>query len=77
MNLADVPCSNFMEIFDVDWFISSLSNDVKIIKELPKRSGKVFSNPPTMRVPRKCTPRCYQNRVLPVLIKRHVSEFLP
>lgn len=66
--------SNFMEIFDVDWFISSLSNDVKIIKELPKRSGKVFSSPPTMRVPRKCTPRCYQNRVLPVLIKRHVVQ---
>lgn len=27
-----------------------------------------------MRVPRKCTPRCYQNRVLPVLLKKHVSE---
>ncbi|KAK9286481.1 hypothetical protein L1049_014879 [Liquidambar formosana] len=25
-----------------------------------------------MRVPRKCTPRCYQNRVLPALMKRHV-----
>lgn len=68
-----VSCSNFTEIFDVDWFISSLSKDVKIIKELPKRGGKAFAGPQTMRVPRKCTPRCYQNRVLPVLLKRHVS----
>ncbi|CAA6673547.1 unnamed protein product [Spirodela intermedia] len=66
--------SNFTEIFDVDWFISSLSKDVKIIKELPKRGGKAFASPQTMRVPRKCTPRCYQNRVLPVLLKRHVVQ---
>ncbi|GJS07267.1 protein root hair specific 17 [Tanacetum coccineum] len=33
--------SNFSEIFDVDWFISYLSKDVKIIKELPAIGGKV------------------------------------
>jgi hypothetical protein len=27
----------------------------------------------TMRVPRKCSERCYNNRVLPVLLKKHVS----
>uniref|UniRef100_A0A2P2JMI3 O-fucosyltransferase family protein n=1 Tax=Rhizophora mucronata TaxID=61149 RepID=A0A2P2JMI3_RHIMU len=65
--------SDFSEIFDVDWFISFLSNDVKIIKTLPKRGGKTWT-PHTMRVPRKCSDRCYQNRVLPVLLKRHVSS---
>uniref|UniRef100_A0A1D1YS64 O-fucosyltransferase family protein n=1 Tax=Anthurium amnicola TaxID=1678845 RepID=A0A1D1YS64_9ARAE len=66
--------SNFTEIFDVDWFISSLLKDVKVIKELPRKGGKQFAAPYTMRVPRKCTPRCYQNRVLPVLLKRHVVQ---
>ncbi|KAK6245662.1 hypothetical protein SCA6_008752 [Theobroma cacao] len=62
--------SNFSEIFDIHWFISFLSKDVKIIKQLPKRGGKSWT-PYTMRVPRKCSERCYQNRVLPVLLKRH------
>ncbi|XP_018678386.2 O-fucosyltransferase 16 isoform X2 [Musa acuminata AAA Group] len=66
--------SNFGDIFDVNWFISFLSKDVKIIKELPKKGGKPFRGPYTMRVPRKCTPRCYQNRVLPVLLKKHVVQ---
>ena len=30
--------------------------------------------PYTMRVPRKCTPSCYQKRVLPVLTKKHAVE---
>ncbi|XP_020202130.1 O-fucosyltransferase 7 [Cajanus cajan] len=29
--------SNFSDIFDEDWFISSLANDVRIIKKLPKK----------------------------------------
>ncbi|XP_022769335.1 uncharacterized protein At1g04910-like isoform X3 [Durio zibethinus] len=62
--------SNFSEIFDIDWFISFLSKDVKIVKQLPKRKGKTWT-PYTMRVPRRCSERCYQNRVLPVLLKRH------
>ncbi|XP_010242866.1 PREDICTED: uncharacterized protein At1g04910 isoform X2 [Nelumbo nucifera] len=65
--------SNFSEIFDVDWFISFLSKDVKIIKQLPKKGGKVVT-PYTMRVPRKCTARCYQTRVLPVLMKKHAVQ---
>ncbi|KAM4099431.1 hypothetical protein ACJW30_07G159100 [Castanea mollissima] len=62
--------SVFAEIFDVDQFISFLSKDVKIVKEIPPNGGKVLS-PYTMRVPRKCNPKCYQSRVLPVLIKKH------
>ncbi|KAM7256290.1 hypothetical protein ACFE04_012031 [Oxalis oulophora] len=65
--------SNFSEIFNVDWYISSLSKDVKIIKQLPKKGGKTWISH-TMRVPRKCSERCYQNRVLPVLLKRHVIQ---
>ncbi|CAL5072977.1 unnamed protein product [Urochloa decumbens] len=63
--------SNFSEIFDMDWFISSLAKDVKIIKEPPEKGGKAMK-PYKMRVPRKCTPRCYLNRVLPALLKKHV-----
>ncbi|KAG2645045.1 O-fucosyltransferase 6-like isoform X4 [Panicum virgatum] len=63
--------SNFSEIFDIDWFISFLAKDVKIIKEPPVKGGKVMK-PYKMRVPRKCTPRCYLNRVLPALLKKHV-----
>ncbi|PQP91533.1 uncharacterized protein Pyn_12807 [Prunus yedoensis var. nudiflora] len=60
--------SNFDEIFDVDWFISSLSKDVEIIKQLPTKGGKPMS-PYSMRVPRKCNAKCYQNRLVPVLNK--------
>ncbi|KAL6858710.1 hypothetical protein ACP4OV_017712 [Aristida adscensionis] len=63
--------SNFSEIFDAEWFISSLSKDVKIVKELPAIRGKLGA-PHRMRVPRKCTERCYLNRVLPALLKKHV-----
>ncbi|KAB2636377.1 hypothetical protein D8674_026911 [Pyrus ussuriensis x Pyrus communis] len=65
--------SNFDEIFDVDWFISSLSKDVKIIKQLPTKGGKPMS-PYTMRVPRKCNAKCYQNRLVPVLNKKHAVQ---
>jgi len=30
-------CSIFSDIFDEEWFISSLANDIKIIKKLPKK----------------------------------------
>lgn len=56
----------------MDSFISSLSNDVKVIRQLPDRNGKTLS-PYKMRIPRKCTPKCYENRVLPALLKKHVS----
>ncbi|XVF68041.1 hypothetical protein PTKIN_Ptkin10aG0171200 [Pterospermum kingtungense] len=65
--------SEFAEIFDVDWFISSLARDVKIIKKLPSKGGKAWI-PRSMRVPRKCNPTCYQTRVLPVLNKKQAVE---
>ncbi|KAL9312508.1 hypothetical protein ACSQ67_017960 [Phaseolus vulgaris] len=68
--------SNFSEIFDVDWFISSLSKDVKIIKQLPSKGRKPLSAY-NMRVPRKCNERCYITRILPVLLKKHIQIHFP
>lgn len=65
--------SDFTEIFDVDWFISSLSKDVKIIKVLPRRRG-IPRTPYSMRVPRKCNAKCYENRLVPVLLKKHAVQ---
>ncbi|KAK6916801.1 GDP-fucose protein O-fucosyltransferase [Dillenia turbinata] len=69
--------SNFSEIFDVDWYISFLSKDVKIIKELPTnvnphltKAGTLYS----IRVPRKCTADCYKTQVLPLLLKKQVVQ---
>ncbi|ESR48576.1 O-fucosyltransferase 16 [Citrus sinensis] len=67
--------SDFSEIFDVDRFISVLSKDVKIIKQIPRKGGKSLT-PYHMRVPRKCNEKCYQNRVLPVLLKRFEPDML-
>uniref|UniRef100_A0A0A9CK05 O-fucosyltransferase family protein n=1 Tax=Arundo donax TaxID=35708 RepID=A0A0A9CK05_ARUDO len=65
--------SDFADIFDVDSFISSLSEDVKTIQRLPDMIGKT-SLPYKIRVPRKCTPTCYENRVLPALLKKNVVQ---
>ncbi|KAL8229482.1 hypothetical protein R6Q57_014382 [Mikania cordata] len=61
--------SNFSEIFDVDWFVTYLSRDVKIVKELPAINGRVV-NPYRTRVPRKCNQGCYQSRMIPLLNKK-------
>ncbi|KAL3624346.1 O-fucosyltransferase 16 [Castilleja foliolosa] len=61
--------SNFSEIFDVEWFIRYLSKDVKIIKHLPEKAGKVI----TTRAPRKCNQKCYETRILPIFHKKHVQ----
>ncbi|KAL6522497.1 O-fucosyltransferase 6 [Orobanche minor] len=61
--------SNFSEIFDVDWFMRYLSKDVKIIKQLPEKVGRVI----TTRAPRKCNQRCYVTRILPIFHKKRVQ----
>lgn len=66
--------SNFSEIFDVDWFASYLSNDVKIIKQLPSSKGRKALSAYSLRVPRKCSERCYINRILPVLVKKRAVQ---
>ncbi|KAK4401328.1 O-fucosyltransferase 6 [Sesamum angolense] len=61
--------SNFSEIFDIDWFITYLSKDVKIIKELPPKTGRIS----TTRAPRKCNEKCYETRILPIYAKKRVQ----
>eukprot|EP00250_Pteridium_aquilinum_P020995 c25006_g2_i1 orf=167-1915(+) len=59
--------SNFSDIFDVEWFISTLAKDVKIIKELPAiLHKKVYS----ARVPRRCKPEYFLAKTLPILRKK-------
>lgn len=70
--LNHCACSDFGDIFDVDWFTSFLSNDVKILKQLPMVGGKVVT-PVRTRVPRKASPKYYLNRILPLIKKKHVS----
>ncbi|GAB2211777.1 hypothetical protein Drorol1_Dr00025111 [Drosera rotundifolia] len=65
--------SDFADIFDADWFISFLSNDVKVVKDIPKNGRKSIS-PYRMRVPRKCNERWYEKRASPVLMKRHATQ---
>ncbi|KAK1419349.1 hypothetical protein QVD17_28515 [Tagetes erecta] len=63
--------SNFSDIFDVEWFMSYLSKDVSIVKELPMIDGR-FVHPHPTRIPRKCDVECYESRVLPLLEKKKV-----
>lgn len=68
-------CSDFVNIFDVDWFISSLAKDVTIVKRVPDKVMRSMEKPPyTMRVPRKSTPEYYLDQVLPILLRRRVRR---
>lgn len=59
--------SNFSDIFDIDWFINALAQDIKIIKELPaKFHRKVYFT----RVPRRCKPEYFLAKTLPILRKK-------
>lgn len=68
-------CSDFVNIFDVGWFISYLAKDVTIVKRVPEKVMTSMEKPPyTMRVPRKSEPEYYLEQVLPILLRRRVSE---
>lgn len=76
MVIFTVACSDFVNIFDVDWFIKSLSEDVTIVKRVPDKVMRSMEKPPyTMRVPRKSDPEYYLDQVLPVLLRRRVRPF--
>ncbi|KAE8693890.1 hypothetical protein F3Y22_tig00110788pilonHSYRG00048 [Hibiscus syriacus] len=67
--------SDFVNIFDVDWFISYLAKDVTIVKRVPDKFMRSMEKPPyTMRVPRKSPPEYYLDQVLPILKRRHVLQ---
>lgn len=68
-------CSDFPQVFDVDWFISSLAKDVPIVKKVPNKVMKSMKKPPySMRVPRKSSPEYYIDEVLPILRRRRVRN---
>ncbi|KAE8678618.1 Matrixin family protein [Hibiscus syriacus] len=63
--------SDFVDIFDVNWFISYLAKDVTIVKRVPDKFMRSMEKPPyTMRVPRKSPPEYYLDQVLPILQRR-------
>ncbi|KAH7291101.1 hypothetical protein KP509_29G000500 [Ceratopteris richardii] len=62
--------SNFSDIFDVEWFINTLSFDVKIVKELPTSFRITEDRIYSTRVPRKCKPDYFKDRVLPLLQRK-------
>lgn len=67
--------SDFADIFDIGWFISSLSKDVKIVTRVPEKVMRSMDKPPyTMRVPRRSTPEDYMELVLPILLRRRVVQ---
>ena len=69
-----LACSDFINIFDVDWFISTLAKDVTIVRRVPDKVMRSMEKPPyTMRVPRKSAPEYYLDQVLPILLRRRVS----
>ncbi|KAJ6696007.1 O-FUCOSYLTRANSFERASE 29 [Salix koriyanagi] len=67
--------SDFVNIFDVDWFISYLAKDVTIVKRVPDKVMRSMEKPPyTMRVPRKSPPEYYLDQVLPILLRRRAVQ---
>nr|GMD98256.1 O-fucosyltransferase 29-like [Ipomoea batatas] len=67
--------SDFLDIFDVNWFIQYLAKDVTIVKRVPEKVMTSMEKPPyTMRVPRKSEPDYYLDQVLPVLQRRRVVQ---
>lgn len=69
-----LACSDFINIFDVDWFISTLAKDVTIVRRVPDKVMRSMEKPPyTMRVPRKSAPEYYLDQVLPILLRRRVT----
>lgn len=68
-------CSDFANIFDVDWFISFLAKDIPVVKQVPDKYMRSLEKPPyTTRVPRKSEPQYYLDEVLPILWRRHVRR---
>lgn len=75
MKMNYLTCSDFPNIFDVNWFISTLSKDVTIVKRIPDKVMRSMEKPPyTMRVPRKSEPEYYLEQVLPILLRRRVRD---
>lgn len=67
-----ICCSKFGDIFDEEYFIDTLKNDVRIVKHLPEDVLQHFdnniSNIVNLRVKAWSSPSYYLKRVLPKLL---------
>ncbi|KAJ8760443.1 hypothetical protein K2173_015110 [Erythroxylum novogranatense] len=69
--------SEFHDIFDVDYFIKSLRNEVRIIKELPSQQKRRLETIPLYSMPPVSWSNLsyYSNKVLPLLEKYEIIHF--
>lgn len=73
--------SQFSDIYQEDYFINMLKNDVPIVKELPSRFNlkdleAIGSLVTDADIPKEATPRDYITKVLPILLQNGVVHFL-
>lgn len=68
--------SNFEDIFDVEHFINSLSDEVRIVKRLPKRFGPRYGFQPLVKAPVSWSnEQYYLQQILPLFAKHKVIHF--
>ncbi|KAF6168396.1 hypothetical protein GIB67_018236 [Kingdonia uniflora] len=66
--------SDFVDILDVNWFISSLAKDGTVVKRIQDKVMRLVEKRPyTSRVPRKSSPDYYLDQVLPLLLRSAVQ----
>ncbi|XP_051146045.1 rhamnogalacturonan I rhamnosyltransferase 1-like [Andrographis paniculata] len=68
--------SNFEDVFDVDHFINSLRDEIRIIKRLPKRYSERYGHQPlVMRPVSWSNEQYYLHHILPLFGKHKVIHF--
>ncbi|XP_047959992.1 rhamnogalacturonan I rhamnosyltransferase 1 [Salvia hispanica] len=68
--------SNFEDIFDVEHFINSLRDEVRIVKRLPKRFGRRYGYQPLVKAPVSWSnEQYYLQQILPLFAKHKVLHF--
>ncbi|KAH6809866.1 O-fucosyltransferase family protein [Perilla frutescens var. frutescens] len=68
--------SNFEDIFDVEHFINSLRDEVRIVKRLPKRFGPRYGYQPLVKAPVSWSnEQYYLQQILPLFAKNKVIHF--
>ncbi|XP_042024081.1 rhamnogalacturonan I rhamnosyltransferase 1-like isoform X3 [Salvia splendens] len=68
--------SNFEDIFDVEHFINSLRDEVRIVKRLPKRFGQRYGYQPFVKAPVSWSnEQYYLQQILPLFAEHKVLHF--
>ncbi|KAF8404243.1 hypothetical protein HHK36_009125 [Tetracentron sinense] len=79
--LFTIFCSKFGDIFDEEFFIYALRNNVKVVKELPgdilQRFDSNISNIVNLRVKAWSSPTYYMQKVLPKLLQMGAVRIAP